>query len=232
MNFNAFGLKVTLTVALVAGMTAIAQMPAQASSLIAGKTFSFHGTAHLVENADNTATLDFLPNLDVTDTAKNGQASVAYLPSSPPVPLGTINPNQIGTYAQKFLLKDIPLLKTATGWSLAGSSLNWINDASLTQYTLTKFNLAKTLNAAGDLNGFSAAMGGFFTEGSSNFASVKGFFSSQPDLLIEGDSFSASLKVAAAPTGDTPIPTPALLPGLVGLGAAAWRKRQSKLVAA
>jgi hypothetical protein len=219
MNFNAFGIKVTMTAALVAGTMAIASMPAQAASLIADKKFSFYGSATLLSETATNTTLDFMPSYSNPNI--DGQASVAKV-------------SEIGTYNQQFTLSDIPLLKTVTGWSLAtGTSLNWIKaDAGLPfQYTLTKFNLAKTFDTDGVLNGFTASMGGFFTESGSNFASINGFFSSQPELVIEGDSFSASLRAAKTPTGDPSIPTPALLPGLIGLGASIVRKKRQAIAA-
>jgi hypothetical protein len=211
MNFNAFGLKVTLTVALVAGMTAIGSMPAQAASLIAGKTFSFYGSASLLSETDATTKLDFLPSYYAP--SNDGQAAVAFS-------------SEVGDYEQQFILKDIPLLKTVTGWSLATPSLNWIADSGLPfQYTLTAFNLSKTSN------GFEAMIDGIFSP--DNLGTVDGYFSSQKKLAtLRGTSFSADLTATTSPVGTTPVPTPALLPGLVGLGAAAWRKRQSKLVAA
>jgi hypothetical protein len=219
MNFYTFGIKATMTAAFVAGTMAIAQMPAQAA--IAGKKFSFYGSAALLSETATNTTLDFTPSYSNPNI--DGQASVADV-------------SEVGAYNQQFMLSDIPLLKTVTGWSLAtGTSLNWIKaDAGLPfQYTLTKFNLAKTFDTDGVLSGFTASMGGFFTESGNNFASINGFFSSQPELVIEGDSFSASLRAAKTPTGDTSIPTPALLPGLIGLGMTAMRKkRQAQSIAA
>jgi hypothetical protein len=52
-------------------------------------------------------------------------------------------------------------------------------------------------------------------------------------LTVLNDASTDDLSVSGAvPTpGATPVPTPALLPGLVGLGMAAWRKRQQAAAA-
>lgn len=67
-------------------------------------------------------------------------------------------------------------------------------------------------------------------------ARVDGEYSADTRFLVQilGDaannpnySFQAELQ----PLPVTPVPTPALLPGLIGMGAAAWRKRQGELAA-
>ena len=49
----------------------------------------------------------------------------------------------------------------------------------------------------------------------------------------DGANFSSQSSTYATATKSlaTPVPTPALLPGLLGLGAVAWRKRKSNLAA-
>jgi hypothetical protein len=207
MNFYTFGIKATMTAAVVAGTMAIAQMPAQAAS-IAGKTFSFYGSASLLSEKDATTKLDFLPSYYAPSNA--GQAAVAFS-------------SEVGEYQQQFILKDIPLLKTVTGWSLATPSLNWIADVGLPfQYTLTAFNLTKTTN------GFEAMIDGIFSP--DNLGTVDGYFSSQKKLAtLRGTSFSADLTATTLPVGSTPVPTPALLPGLLGLGASIVRKKRQAI---
>lgn len=54
-------------------------------------------------------------------------------------------------------------------------------------------------------------------------------FNTDNTVLGNGPFFYAdNLSFAAAPPA-TPVPTPALLPGLVGMGVAAWRKRRSEV---
>ncbi|NJM47020.1 MAG: PTPA-CTERM sorting domain-containing protein [Alkalinema sp. RU_4_3] len=197
-------MKTVVGIAIVGAMT-LAALPAEAAS-IAGKTFSFYGSAKLLSDTAATTTLDFLPSY--SNPNADGQASVAQV-------------SEIGSYNQQFTLSDIPLAKTATGWSLTGGALNWIKaDAGLGfQYTLTAFDLTKTLT------GFEAMVDGIFTNTSPNevINTVDGFFSSQKKLAsLKGTSFSADLTA-----GTTSVPTPALLPGLIGLGLSVARKRKA-----
>jgi hypothetical protein len=215
MNFNAFGIKVTMTAALVAGVTAIGSMPAQAA-IIAGDTFSFSGSAKLLDEMAATTTLDFF-------SARADEEGIV------------AEASDVGVDGDRFALQDIPLMRnSSTTWSLSGGPLTWINASGLVTYTLQSFELIKMFDASPvpKVTGFAAVIDGFFSP--DNLSTVDGYFSSQPNLAkringkLKGDSFSASLTA-----GETvPVPTPALLPGLIGLGATAWRKRQSKSVAA
>jgi hypothetical protein len=63
---------------------------------------------------------------------------------------------------------------------------------------------------------------GFFRSGADEIGAV-GRFTTQLDIA---NPSSYSITLTAVPT--PAIPTPALLPGLLGLGAAAWRKRKSE----
>jgi hypothetical protein len=207
MNFNAFGLKVTLTVALVAGMSAIGSMPAQAASIIANnQRITFTGEARVLdENAADTI-LDFSPATaaDFSGTATTG-STTSIVPGTP------------------FSIQNIKLHKSGNTWAFAGYAGSTVNrwfDLDGIKYDLTVFNLIKDVAN----NNFSATIQGLFDGG---LTTKRGSFSSQEDLFIDGTTFSAQVVATS-----TTIPTPALLPGLVGLGAAAWRKRQSKLVAA
>jgi hypothetical protein len=209
MTFQSFGIRVTVTAALVAVATTIAQLPAQAAS-IAGKTFSFHGTASLLSETDTTTTLDFLPSFWRPNN--DGQASLSYAASEQGV--------EEWIYARQFQIKDIPLVKTATGWSLTGGPLTWIdvNQGLGFGYVLNAFNMTKTAN-----NSFEAMIDGIFTP--ENLGTVDGSFSSQKRLAtLIGTSFSAEMTAAGGP--GTSVPTPALLPGILGLGATIARKRR------
>ncbi|GAB4462251.1 MAG: hypothetical protein OHK0037_12850 [Elainellaceae cyanobacterium] len=78
------------------------------------------------------------------------------------------------------------------------------------QFTLTEF----IFNSA---NGNTDSLKGFFTTSSGTFQAI-GRFTSQTDFT-NPSTYSLSLKV---------VPTPALLPGLVGMGLAALRKRREE----
>jgi hypothetical protein len=216
MNFNAFGLKATMTAAVVAGTMAIGSMPAQAA-IVSGETFSFSGSAKLLDEVTETTMLDFF------STLPNQEGIV-------------VDASDVGDDGQRFALQDILLKKTsATTWSFIGAPLTWINEPGLFKYTLQSFELTKIFDSSPipKVTGFTAVIDGFFSPG--NLGTVDGYFSSQPNLAkringkLKGDSFSASLTA-----GETvPVPTPALLPGLIGLGATAMRKkRQATAIAA
>ena len=49
--------------------------------------------------------------------------------------------------------------------------------------------------------------------------------------VVPSARLNAATLTYATATRSTPVPTPALLPGLVGLGAVAWRKRKANLAA-
>ncbi len=206
MNFTAFGLKVTMTAALVAGLTTIASMPAQAA-IMSGQRITFTGDARLLDETALDTVLDFLPNNAGGD---KGLARAGITSDIAPT--------------SQFDIQDIKLKKTSsTTWIFDGykdaSKMNWFELAG-TKYSLTAFNLTKVTGT----DDFLASIQGLFDAG---LPTQKGSFSSQEDLSLDGTTFSAQLRA-----GSATIPTPALLPGLIGLGAAAWRKRQLKAIAA
>lgn len=88
------------------------------------------------------------------------------------------------------------------------------NSAPTTPATSLSFN-----TPAGD----GALVDGDYAIGTEFLVHILGDATNAPDY-----SFQAELQ-PLSPT--TPVPTPALLPGLIGMGAAAWRKRQGELVA-
>jgi hypothetical protein len=214
MNFNAFGIKATMTAALVAGTMAIGSMPAQAA-IMTGQSITFTGDARLLDLGTSTVTLDFLtvPVTPADTTATPGGQARAGVSSD------------IAPTAQ-FPIQDL-LLNLVTGttnnWKYENAAgLSWFT-LSGTTYNLTKFDLIKTAS-----NGFEAVIDGWFSPES--LTTDYGAFSSQRRMAtFNGTTFSAELTAGEARTS---IPTPALLQGLIGLGATAWRKRQSKSVAA
>jgi hypothetical protein len=214
MNFNAFGIKVTMAAALVAGVTVIGSMSAQAA-IITGQSITFTGDARLLDLSTPTITLDFLtvPVTAADTTATPGGQARAGVSSD-------IAPTS------QFPIQDLVLglvTGTTNNWKYENSTgLSWFT-LSGTTYNLTKFDLFKTAS-----NGFEAVIDGWFSPES--LTTDYGSLSSQRRMAtFDGTTFSAELTAGGARNS---VPTPALLPGLVGLGAAAWRKRQSKLVAA
>jgi hypothetical protein len=218
MNFQSFGVTVGMKVAIVAivgsGLSAIAPMSsAQAAAITAGQTITFNGDARLLNENDAIATLDFLPNYS---SSPDGQARAGAT-------------SDVGANSQ-FQIQDLNLTKIATGWQyLNAAGMDWFNLAGVT-YKLTSFDLWKTASG-----GFEAAIDGWFSP--DNLTTDDGAFSSQKRFAsLKGTTFSADLIAGGATGVDdgtlTPVPTPALLPGLIGLGATIVRKRRNNTVAA
>jgi hypothetical protein len=211
MNFQSFGVILGIKVAIVAivgsGLSAIAPMSAQAAAITAGQTITFNGDAQL-RNADvaigSIATLDFLPN---DSGSLDGRARAG-------------DTSDIGANNQ-FQIQDLTLTKVATGWQYFNATgLDWFNLAGVT-YKLTSFDLWQTASG-----GFEAAIDGMFSP--DNLVTDNGAFSSQKRFAsLKGTTFSAELTA-----GDVAVPTPALLPGLIGLGATIVRKRRTNPIAA
>lgn len=204
MNFKSIGLSAMLTGTATAIVFAAA--PAQAAS-IQGETLNFGGTARL-ENADAPNTqLDFFT---YDDSAMSGLAFI--LPG-----LSTA----FGTPGSTFSVGDLNLTKTgASTWNLAaGPVVNWLNGLdNNVKFTLNSFALERF--GTGVNTAFEADIEGIFTP--SNLDGT-GSFTSQGRLRFNsGSSFSADI------TAGEQVPTPALLPGLVGMGVAALRKRKSE----
>jgi hypothetical protein len=214
MNFHAFGLKVTMTAALVAGFGTIASMPAQAA--IVDKTFSMGGTAVLKDLGSDRWLLDFLA--DPSDSSADGRARVGNYSQIANPPLGT-----------EFPIKDVDLVKSGSDWSFSGN-LDWftVNQVS---FTLKSFILSQTR-----LGGYEASLTGIFQELTTPFetaATNYGYFASSPLLSANLSSIGTTFQADFRTVKSTPaIPTPALLPGLIGLGASIVRKRcQAKAIA-
>jgi hypothetical protein len=226
INFNAFGIKVTMTAALVAGVTAIGSMSAQAA-IVGGSTLSVTGNAKLV-NANvavgGNSTLDFLAAFpgSLTDILFQENTSTGSFAS--PGVADIAGAGYVDT-------KDLTLKKTmADHWELQGPVADFIRrgtGASGYAYNLDSFILEK-VTMLGNVFYLASSTGSFFdyTDGAS--INAGGPFSSQTSkFVLSGTSISGDI------TADNTVPTPALLPGLIGLGMTAMRKkRQLKTIAA
>jgi hypothetical protein len=119
-----------------------------------------------------------------------------------------------GSAPSTFAIQDITLTSTgANQWSYLGGPLPSFISGLLggESYTLNSF----VLNTSTRKADFS----GLFTK--LNEIGIGEFSSQSANFLAGGASFSSTIT-------STPVPTPALLPGLVGLGVAALRKRKSE----
>ena len=121
-----------------------------------------------------------------------------------------------GVVGSSITLQDFQIQKTsATTWTLLAPVTNFIMGlASGTTYTLNTFNL--TRGSVGPFPVFAADYTGVFNN---NLPGGIGTLFSGNLALSNGAGFSSTV---------TPIPTPALLPGLMGLGVAALRKRKGE----
>ncbi|MGI0490294.1 PTPA-CTERM sorting domain-containing protein [Alkalinema pantanalense CENA528] len=199
--------KVAVGAAFAASITAAsfgASAPAQAMDL-AGKRLSFSGSAQLLN-----------PNVAIggTSTLQFVDAEVGSL-------------SQIGTLGGNFSIQNLTLTKVATNeWSLLSPVTSWLSGGGLGSITfnLNTFDLAKVTYSTpvGIFTSFVANLSGQFKNLPQVIDSQDGTFSSQAQLAFTGDTYSASI---------TAVPVPALLPGAVGVGLAALRKRKARALA-
>lgn len=209
MNFKSIGLKAVIATAVVA-TSAAAMAPAQAASLTGGLAFS--GGAIVPDFFSSGGTINFMPG-----TVNNASGSFTSLVNSA-VGVGNLvlsNPGAAlslipGTTQKVF---DGSAL-TINFASLNGSPLSFVADPS--KYIGTKTTAAK--------NFFSIAAGGsFLGTFFSNGQTLGGGYlnASRSGNVAKDGSYQFSLTA-------TPVPTPALLPGLLALGAGVVRKRKSE----
>lgn len=206
MSFRAFGLGLSAVAAFSA--VAVLEDPAQAAS-IANQTLSFSGSARLETPDAVTSLLNFSSFSNTTA----GTVTVA-----------DASADVFGAAGSSFSIGDLALTKTnATTWELtSGPTTNWLT--GLTDgigFTLEQFILEQVAVTAGPANIplYVAYVSGFFTPSG---LGGSGALTAQGSLVLDsGSSFSADI---------TAVPTPALLPGLVGLGAMALRKREQDSV--
>jgi hypothetical protein len=208
-SFLAFQIGLTV----VASSVAMLPLQAEAAS-VAGKTFSFYGSAQLQNAGAGTggfSVLDFSQGGDPGVPVGLGQASIA-------------EASDIGNYNQQFTIRDLQLTKTgAKTWTLAtllgdlnqlggGLATNtWFNTANIS-YALTGFDLKQA-----DDGDFDAVISGIFSP--DGLGTQDGTFSSQFRLSSKKTSYSADI---------TAVPTPMLLPGLIGMGISLVRKRRTQ----
>lgn len=178
--------------------------PAQAASIV-GQTLSFNGSVRLETPGAATSLLNFSSFSD-TDF---GTATVADAAADVFGPAGTA-----------FSIGDLTLNNTsANTWELTtGPVANWLSGLpNGIGFTLEQFVLQGVTVTAGPANIplYVAFVSGFFTPSG---LGGDGALTSQGSLVFgDGSSFSAEI---------TAVPTPALLPGLLGLGAMTLRKRE------
>jgi hypothetical protein len=177
-----------------------------AASITAG-SLGMGSSAQAADIAGKTLSFNGSAKLLNPDVAIGGTSTLDFVDAE----VGAFS--EIGTPAGSFSILDLVLEKTsATTWKLAPTPVvGWLSGGALGSviYDLTKFDLVKS-------NGtFAAAIDGIFKP--QMIGTEMGEFSSQARLALNGTTYSADI---------TAVPVPALLPGAIGLGVAALRKRK------
>jgi hypothetical protein len=208
------------TMAVIATGSAMTASSAQALSF--GDRLNFSGEARLETTAacsggigDVCLNFDYNTFAGSTDYATADGRSVVGASSTFPA---------FGVGGTTIELKDLSLVNNGVNqWKLAASVIDFlaIPGPPNVKFTLDTFVLTRTPGGVvGD--DWLASFSGIFT--SPNSVNGVGRFTTQGLFVfapqnLNGTTYSATLVA---------VPTPALLPGLLGLGAAAWRKRKSE----
>jgi hypothetical protein len=208
MNFK----KAALGAAFAASVTAagLGMSDSAQAADIAGKTLSFSGTAKLEKLADANWRLNFANFANTsTGTALNGDTSQ----------IGT--PSDLGNMVfSTFTIKDLLLTANDTtpspnSWALTSAPVtSWLSGGALgtVSYDLNTFNLIRSGTD------YLATLTGIFRPQDVESEVASASFTSQLLISGTGNTYSASI---------TAVPVPALLPGAIGVGVAAFRRRKS-----
>jgi hypothetical protein len=210
MNFKSIGLGLAL--AVVAATTTL-------SASADAATLNFTGTARL-KNANATpvpgatSILDFLPfqgEINST-TVGTGKGTIT-------APTDSV----FGNVGDQITLKDLKLTRTESNtWTLASVSdgVNFITGlAGGATFSLETFVLKRIFSPSSNAPLFVAEYTGFFSNFDQIGVGVLTPSSGQAFITRAGTSYSSGIAV---------VPTPALLPGLIGMGAAALRKKRKE----
>ncbi len=212
MKFKSISFGAAIAASVVVGSIATAT-PSYAATVRAGDRLNFGGGATLVDATTPTTFLNFFIDTPIpgVGTVRTNEAARNTGPSS------SVFDNPV------FGIRNLSLLKTDTNsWTLKGGPVtDWLSKVSLlpapvSNFTLTSFNLLRQVTSEGDV--FRASYGGFFTPPTTGTPGV-GSLTSQGTLEFSGSSYSSTV---------TAVPTPALLPGVIGMGIAAFRKRKGE----
>jgi hypothetical protein len=213
------------TMAVMATGVAMTAGSAQAA-ILGGSTLQVTGSAQL-QNAGasvgGNSTLHFLPVVGGTATdilyqevtSSTGSFATGVSPTGTSGFLNTL---------------DLTLKKTAANrWELQAPVMNFLRrgtGAAGYAYNLLSFILQEQTTVYPDgtsgLFYLASSTGSFLDYSDNTSIGAGGPFSAQTgSFVINGTSISGTVTARA-------VPTPALLPGLIGLGAVAWRKRKSE----
>ena len=213
------------TMAVMATGVAITTDSAQAA-ILSGSTLSVTGNAKLTD-ADvaigGLSTLDFLQG-GPSPTSVLFQENTSTGSFGPSGADSTVSSGNFGFYVDT---KDLTLKKTAVShWELQGPVTDFIRRGTGTSgfaYNLQSFILEQ-VTILGQTIFVTATTGSFIDFSDNATIDAGGPFTAQTSkFVLSGTTISGDITANA-------IPTPALLPGLLGMGIAAWRKRKSEEV--
>lgn len=202
MNFKSIGLGAVAATAMVAG-SFFANAPAQALTIGGGDNLGLTGAARLEgtkEAIGTTKRINFFSYKSVSNGALMVQG-------------GSTTGAFASLVGQIATVLDLTVTKTGTNVWESGALDNFIKVADV-EFDLEKFVLTRT--------GSSYAADFFGTFVSTNTIDGVGQFTTQSGFTGKNGA-TISLDVTTA------VPTPALLPGLLALGAGVLRKRKSEV---
>jgi hypothetical protein len=217
-----------VTMAVMTMGTALTADSAQAA-ILDGSTLRVTGSAKLLDVVDVTSGIDIYEVQFLQGGILPGQILYQENVSSGSFgPTGPANSSSGpgGVYVNT---KNLTLQKTAADlWELQAPVTDFIRQGAGSTgygYNLLSFILKEqTVVLGGIPNIFylASSTGTFFDYSDSTSIGAGGPFSAQTNnFILSGTTISGDITAKA-------VPAPALLPGLLGLGAAAWRKRKSE----
>ncbi len=204
MNLKIFALSIVAATGIVSG-SFLVSAPVKATTIVDGDTLAFSGFSRFNRNG-NTGYLDFAEGSKFETPTSTGIGTASVVQGS----TGAAFEPLVNTTV---VLKDLTLLKApgVDSWMLGSEVSNFLTLANGITFRLDTFVLNKEAKDwIADYTGVFfgdntiSARGGFDPLDDKNFVKLKGSF-----------------YIADA----TAVPTPALLPGLLGMGIAALRQR-------
>jgi len=213
MNFKSIGLSAAVATAVT--ISGAAFLPAQAATLGTSGGFNIKGKATLSSSKPSQPKSFSNPVLNFSTSANKFKLVLADLTGGFAGHLTTANPSQVVDVKKLVLTKGLFQGKSVYSF---GETPDFIKglllDGTPISFKLFADSLHGTVTNLKMFN-LSGSFQGVFTN-INNVAVADGTFS-----LTSGNPNLISIAA-------TPVPTPALLPGLVGLGIAALRKRKSE----
>jgi len=217
MNFKSIGFKAAVATAVVAG-SAMSMAPAEAGNLFPG-AFNLEGKSSITANAptSNPFTISFSNFSIATGVGTSAPAPSGVfennLTGKPSV--GSLTLQRVGTTSEYKITSS--LLSFVTGLKQETKDIVLdLTSGSLFGYVTNKNNYA----LSSGVDGLMATLA-FTSPNSGSTPAIVGLGAFKFKISQSNMGNQASLGVQT-------IPTPALLPGLLGLGVAALRKRKSE----